>query len=101
MKIRFTQDYEVKGGNPYWHRKDEVFICNSRSANHFLRRGVAVVVDDSEPVKEAPEKKDSGQDRTFSVSQPDPASPEKIAKPAAKSRRGRKPKSSLSTTTTD
>lgn len=88
MKIRFTKEYTVRDIPPVTYEAGDELECNHASVNHFINRGVAEVIDDSDPV--VVKKETIVEKKPSSASQPDQASQE----PTVKKRRGRPRKSS-------
>jgi hypothetical protein len=75
MKIRFKQAHTVKARNGASYKAGDVVEVNAASATHFVRRGLAEVVDDTAGVSnvetaavEAPETAVRGRGRPRKLS---------------------------------
>ena len=98
--IKFLKTYTVQSVPPETHEAGAVLNVSNASANHFLNRGVAEIVESApEPKKTQPASSETSETGGFSQ-------PAQVSKKVTSKRRGRPPKSeteepSPSTTTTD
>ena len=54
VKVKFIRDYKVKDEEGKEYAEGKTYPMNEASAQHFVRRGAAVLIDGATPAPEAP-----------------------------------------------